>query len=601
MLKRIKNILNSSENAKLLSIILGSSILALSETVSIGLIIPIMKLFVSDGNFSPASIVGRFQAAVGLHDKTAFLTALILLTMAIFLFKSIFSVIMLRSQYNFAGDVYCRLTERALASYLYKPYSLHLEKNSSVLFKNIITEVGQFTSGFLSPLIFIASEAMVFIAILALLVCIYPLMTFAFAAIFIVITLCLDMILKRKIKDCSIEREEHSKSIYVTANEALSGIKEIQVNGVQSYFIKRFSQATTKYQSGFIKFNVLSNLPRYILEVTAFFSMLVILLINLYLRKSPSELIPMMTVMAAASIKLLPSINKIYLNFNTLHYYTNSLDIVYEILKDADAVPDRQSEAVTKIDDNRPGAPAVSAKGVSFKYKEDGASILDNINLDIPFSAVTAIVGASGAGKSTLIDLFTGLLTPTKGKICYGGVAVDRNNVAGLRGNIGYVPQQIFLIDDSIGANIAFGIGSERVDLKKLDNAVKMANLDSFIKSLSKGLDTPAGEKGVRLSGGQRQRIGIARSLYRSPGILILDEATSALDGNSEAEVIGAIKKMRDAGMAVLIVAHRLSTISNADHIYVMEHGRILAEGSFTELSANSGIFNKIVHAADKA
>jgi len=596
MLKKLLFVLTDNEKKWLVGLTFGSAILAISETVSIGLIIPIIGLFMSYGKMQAVSAVIRLQNMIGVHDRVAFLTVLISVTMTIFLFKSVYSIFMLRLQYKFTSGIYCRLTGKVMASYLYSPYSFHLDNNSSVLFKNMITEVGQLTSGFLSPAIIVGTEAMVFLAILVLLVCVYPLMTLALAAIFLGMILLLNILIRRKVKNYSEERERHSESIYVTANEALSGVKEIQVNGVQDYFIGRFSQATTRYQSSFIKFNVLSNLPRYILETIFFFAMLTILLINLHLRKSPSELVPMMTVMGAASIKLLPSINKIYLNFNSLHYYANSLDIVYSILKDSCSSADKVFDAGKEAKPVKTGTSAFRMENVRFSYKESGPVVLDSMNIDIPFSLTTAIVGASGAGKSTLIDIFTGLLVPSAGSLYYGDMVVNAENVSSIRKNIGYVPQQIFLTDDTIGANITFGKTEDQIDRGLVDKAMKMANLELFIKSLPKGIDTLVGERGIRLSGGQRQRIGIARALYRNPEILILDEAMSALDGNSEAEIIGVIKKMKNAGMAVVIVAHRLSTISNADLIYVMDHGRIAVRGSFKDLHDNSDIFNSIVH-----
>ncbi len=599
MLKKLLFILTDDEKRKLAGMTIGLAILAVCETVSIGLIIPIMNLFVSDGKQQASSLIGRLQDMTGLHDKTVFLTVLIIVTMAVFLFKSIYSVFMLRFQFSFASSIYCRLTRNVMSSYLYKPYSFHLDNNSSVLFKNMMTEVGQFTSGFLSPAIIIASEGMIFAAIFILLICFYPLMTITLIAMFLAMMLVLNLLINRKIKAYSEEREVHNEAMFLTANEALSGVKEIQVNSVQDYFIGRFADSTKKYQDSFTKFSVLSGLPRYILETVLFFTMLTVLFISIYLRRPSAELIPMMTVMGAAALKLLPSINKMYLSFNSLHYYANSLDIVYSILKEAVRPPDKAAmPACGTCDTGKDGRFAFRLENTKFFYKEGSPAILDGLDIDIRFSATTAIVGSSGAGKSTLIDVLTGLLIPSGGNLYYAGssVAVGPDTISAMRKKIGYVPQQIFLVDDTIMANIAFGKEGDLVDRKLLGEVIKMANLEAFIKSLPDGIDTPVGERGVRLSGGQRQRIGIARALYRNPEILILDEATSALDGASEAEVIGVIKKMSASGMAVVIVAHRLSTIANADLIYVMDRGRVAARGTFEELRGNSDIFNNIVH-----
>lgn len=592
ILRKLSYILTPSEKKKFVVLSISTVFLSLSEAFSIGILIPIMGLFINQDKILTSKIFQWFYQCTGICDIALFFIILIVIAIMLFILKTIYSVFILYKQQNTIGSIRNRIKSEVLLSYLQKPYAFHLKNNSSILFKNVVTEVAQFSVGFLGSSIVFISEIIIVFGIFLLLIFKYPLITFIIVGILGSVMTFLNYFLKKRIKLYSYQREKYSEQKYKTALEALGAIKEIQVYNAQAFFLQLFSKSIKKYTESFIKFSIASNLPRSILEVIIFTFMLMVLLISIFYHKTPSELIPMMTVFAMSSLRVLPSINKIYINFNNLLYYQNSLDIVYSIVNEGSSTT--MPEASLKLN------PAVEKKEesirlehITFCHDSQTAPIFENLDLFIPTRKTVAIVGESGAGKSTLIDILMGLLIPSKGELYYGQTVINQDNIFAYRRKIGYVPQQIFLTDDSVEANIAFGIHPNRINSKQIEKVIKISQLESFVNNLPEGIKTTIGERGVRLSGGQKQRIGIARALYYNPEILILDEATSALDENTEVQIDRAIKELK-GNLTVIIVAHRLSTVESSDIIYVMERGKIVDQGTFTELIKFSNVFQRI-------
>ncbi len=381
----------------------------------------------------------------------------------------------------------------------------------------------------------------------------------------------------------------------MTAAEALGAVKEIQMYDVKKYFTDKFSDATKGYTQSLVKFNIASYLPRPVLETIILTLFLLGMILSVSLNKSFTDLIPMMTVVGIVCLKLLASVSKIYVNVHTLFYNANAADIVYDIILSSDLRKEGAPEAGREDVNTGEKSPSIRLNSINFRYETAASPVLEDFSLAIPLNRMVAIVGKTGSGKSTLIDILMGLLEPSKGMFYYRGSVISRSNITDYRKKIGYVPQNFFLTDDSICANIAFGIYAKDVDRKKLENAIRAAQLDSFINDLTEGVNTRIGEKGIRISGGQRQRIGLARALYREPEILVLDEATSALDKRTEEDFYSAIKS-QGRPLSVILVTHRLSTLEHADHIFVMEDGKLAAQGSLKELMENSPVFQRMTN-----
>lgn len=598
MINKLKFILTESEKRALAMLLAGTAILAVLETFGIGIIIPIMGLFVNRDKIHTSGFLNRLYRLTGGGDETCFLTMLIVTAIVLFAIKSAYTVFILSAQRKAVNDIRVRMTANLLGAYLNKPYAFHLENNSSILFKNVTTEVAQFCDNFLFSSVMVSAEAIILAAICILLLCVYPLATSLLICVLAVMIILSFHLLKNRIRAYSVQRTTTSDKVTKFGFEALQAVKEIKVYGAQDFFTKRYSEEARKYAESYVRFSVLSDMPRYMLETIIWSGALIALLISVYSNKTPAELIPMMTVFALAALRILPSVNRIYMHMNVIKYYSNGVDIIYNILKDDDSPGRESGENAVVSGDLAEESQDIRIENMAFQYRTAKTPIFNGLNIVIQKNTTVAFAGETGSGKSTLADILMGLLTPDSGALYYGRSSVTADNVSGYRSRIGYVPQHIFLIDDTLEANIAFGIPKDRIDKTRLDRAIRISQLENLVGEMPLGVMTKIGEKGVRLSGGQRQRVAIARALYHDPQVLIMDEATSALDGYTEAEVNKAIRNLCGK-MTVIIIAHRLSTIECADIIYVMDQGAIVDRGTFKELLKESFSFKKIANQVD--
>jgi ABC-type bacteriocin/lantibiotic exporter with double-glycine peptidase domain len=594
MLSKIKFILTKPEKKALILLLFGTLLLAVLETFSIGIIFPIMHLFVNQDKIQTSKILQWLYRLTGLQDNISFLTVLIIVAFVLFVIKSVLNIFIRYKQKRVIGNIFVRLTTKVLDSYLNRPYVFHLQNNSAVLFKNATIAVSQFSSYFLLSIISIISDTVILLTIFCLLIILYPVLTLLLGVTITVSLVFINMFLKKRIKAYSLQLMNASERVFKFGLEALQAVKEIKIYNTQPFFLKRYLQESTIASDSEVKFSVDSSLPRNALDIILLSFIFIILLVSAYFHRAPAELIPMMMVFGLAALKVLPSVQNIYNNFNSAKYYSYNLDIVYEILKD-----DTAGNAPKETDVEDVIIPEefqdIRLENIKFQYKTAASPIFKEFSLIIPGHKAVAFAGETGAGKSTLIDILMGLLIPDDGVLYYGRVAVNSRNILEYRKKISYVPQHIFLIDDTVEANIAFGIPSDKIDHGQLNRVVRVSQLESVIDDLPQGNKTIVGEKGIRLSGGQRQRIGIARALYRNPEILILDEATSALDGHTESELYSALKDFKK-GLSIIFVAHRTSTLEQAEHIYVMNSGEIVDQGNFKTLLEMSEIFRKIIH-----
>ncbi|MBP9223633.1 MAG: ABC transporter ATP-binding protein [Verrucomicrobiales bacterium] len=449
-----------------------------------------------------------------------------------------------------------------------RPYTDFLHENSAILVKKIVGDVMNFTTGILLPLLDSFARIATIILLIGTLFLVHPGIaasaSIGLGLFYVIIFRAFSTWRSRT----SAGLHEANSGIYTEAQQMLGGIKPVKVHRCEEAFIERFSSFSRKQAKFMGWVGIVSNGPRYLVEPLAFGGVVIAVLFYASRGQDLSIILPNLGVMALAGYRLLPAIQLLYGQTQTLAIMRHSLDEVFDEFLAAEKAVDKEAESIDGFLTRPPAlhwTQSIQMQNLSFSYPGSEKRVIDNLSVTIPKNSSLGIVGTTGCGKSTLVDLLLGLHTPSAGQILIDGVPLDSGNRRAWRGGVGYVPQEIFLIDDSIAANIAFGIPEEEIDTTALERACTAAQIFDFINSeLPEKFKTKVGERGIRLSGGQRQRIGLARALYSSPEVLILDEATSSLDLSTEAEIMKSINSLK-GDVTTIIIAHRLSTIQECD------------------------------------
>lgn len=494
-------------------------------------------------------------------------------------------------QYKYSWSTAHDLSLRLLRTYLQKPYAFYLTRNTAELQAYIMGEVSGLTSGVIIPVIEIISRSLVSIIIFILLLIVDPqialIMFCSLGGAYVLIYLARQNYLKR----IGHHRINMNMLRYKSLGELLSGIKTVTVYNEEDFFYRRYEKASEEFCNVQPQYNLVLAAPRYILEFLAFGSILAITIYLLATLGNIQTAIPRLSLYAIAGYRLLPALQMAFSATAKVRHNYPILERLYD-----DLVLSLKSKAGKSVEQEAFSLQSgIYVRNLSFTYENTDQPVIKSLNLDLPKGNTIAFVGSTGSGKSTLIDLIVGLLYPEKGSIKIDNRALTRENASAWQSLIAYVPQDVFLFDDTIARNIAIGKKDEEIDFEKLKEVTQIANIYDFISQEQKdGFHTKIGEKGVRLSGGQRQRLGLARALYRNPQVLILDEATSALDNITERSIIESLDKLPRA-ITTIIIAHRLSTVRHADCIYVLSEGRIKAQGTYTTLIHSDDTFKNMV------
>jgi ATP-binding cassette subfamily C protein len=482
--------------------------------------------------------------------------------------------------------------ERLLERYLHRPWSFFLESNTSTLLHRIMGQTNLLGLYLFNELAIVIAEVLVIVAMLGFLAWLNPTVTLGLCVILGLTGGLLVLTLKKRSSQLGRIRLENEQAAFKTAEIAMTGAKEIRLNHSQDYFFARFSTLMRRNVGANIAISTLREVPRFVLEFAIVGGFLG-LLGFLKLRQLPTEtILSIAAVYAAASFRLLPSLNRLSQAAYHLRVALPLLQGLQEDLRLDTAPHTPQLHAPVAV----PFTSSIRFADVSFRYPGAERPSLHHISLTIPRNSAVGIVGATGAGKTTLVEILTGLLPPDSGTVMVDGTPLTSERLPGWQARIGYVPQQIYLYDETVLRNIAFGIPDAAIDPDRAREAAKLANIDTFIMGLPEGYGAQVGDRGVKLSGGQRQRLGIARALYRQPDVVVMDEATSALDTATEAEVATAIRGL-SGHKTLFIIAHRLSTVRHCDMIVVLEQGRIVATGTFAELQDSCEPFRRLIAA----
>jgi ABC-type multidrug transport system fused ATPase/permease subunit len=477
-------------------------------------------------------------------------------------------------QRGFMSDVSSRLSKKLFANYLHQPYDYHLDHNSSTLIRNS-QNAAAFVNGGIDPLTTLIADGLVGLGLFALLMVVEPVGTLIVGAVFGFAAWGFQRKTTRHIVRWGDESQEHAQLVIQHLNQGFGGIKDVKILAAEEAFIDRYAQNATAVLSLTRRYKFLQALPRLWLEIITMGALTALVGLMLFQGEEISSVLPVVGLFAATTFRIVPSINRMVASVQSLDF---NRPIVREVSRDL--ALDWELDATTGSCPHIEQSIAVCE--VSFQYRQSPSDVLSNVTLDVRSGSSVGIIGASGAGKSTLVDVILGLLKPVDGNVEVDGFDIA-GDPAGWRKQIGYVPQTIYLTDDTIAMNVAFGVHPREVDHDAVNASLRAAMLDEFVAGLPNGANTVVGERGVRLSGGQRQRLGIARALYRNPAVLVLDEATSSLDVETERGVMEAVEALHGQ-KTIIVIAHRLSTIRYCDRVYRFEKGQMVMQGTYDQV-----------------
>lgn len=560
--RKIWNVFNIKQKVQLIFLLFMTIFGAFLELLGVSAIMPFVNLAMNEDSITSNPFLYKIYELSGAATNNEFLIILAMILIGIYVVKNVYLIILYDAQYKFTYNSQQKLEGKLLSCYVKQKYLFHLSKNSAELQRNILQDV---TGFFLSVLSYLQllTEGSVCITLFIYLLYKDTSITLGVTALLVVFVLGFYGIFKKKINFIGVSSREASAKRVQWVQQALGGIKEIKILGREPFFLNSYNKNAKIFAERQRKYQLAIVAPRPVMETVCIGSLLLIVAFKLKSGVSISYFLPTLSVFAVAAFRMLPSFGRISGCMGTISFQKSAVDEVCKDIKEAEYLVDEEQNLI-QTDINFKNKIVV--ENLAFQYPNTENYVLRNVTLEIPKNKSVAFVGPSGAGKTTLADIILGILEPTQ-----GGVKVDGSNIfknlKTWNKKIGYIPQNIYLMDDTIRNNIAFGIDKEEVNEDRITEVLKEAQLKEYVESLEDGLDTYIGERGIRLSGGQRQRIGIARALYGNPEILVLDEATSALDNDTEKAIMEAME-MLHGSKTLIIIAHRLTTIKNCDYIY---------------------------------
>lgn len=573
MLKKIGYVLDKKQKMQLVFLLIIIFIGAFVELLGVSLILPIVNIVMDPVVIDTTWYLSMIRDIFHLQNAEQMLVFMAFLLIFVYIFKNLYITFMYNQQYHFTYDNQRTLAVKLMDCYMHQRYQFHVSKNVAELQRNVTNDVNGFYTVVLNALQFLA-EISVCVLLAVYLMMQDVMTTLMIAVLIIVFVLFFAKFFKKVLGRKGEESRDLNALVTKWILQSFSGIKEIKVINAEQFFISNYDKYYKKSADIKRQQSILTFIPRPIMETVCITGLLLTVALRLLIGEGDiKEFIPILTVFAMAAFRMLPSFNRITGYLGTIMFNLPSIHAVYDDLIEIEELmkeKEQEENDTTEIT----LSDAIRMEKVSFQYPENGKWILDKVDLEIPHNTSVAFIGASGAGKTTAADVILGLLEPQSGKVTIDGIDIKKHMQAWHR-CIGYIPQSIYLMDDTIRANIAFGIAIDQINEGLMRKVLKEAQLDTFVDSLKEGLDTVIGDRGVKLSGGQRQRIGIARALYRNPKVLILDEATSALDNETEKEVMEAIDGLHGT-RTLIVIAHRLSTIKKCDKIYEIGNGKVV-------------------------
>ncbi|MHC4817251.1 MAG: ABC transporter ATP-binding protein [Planctomycetota bacterium] len=561
------------------------------ETIGVGLVMPFIALVSDPGFIGRNSVVADLHRALGSPGYNRFVIGCGVLLLVFYVLKNAYLGFLCFWQNLFIYGKMRAMARQLFRAYLLAPYRFHLSRNTAVLQRNINTDVPQMFNWVVTHSFILVGDAFVVLVMTLLLLIVDPIASAAAVVLFALAAALYLRFSRGRTHRLGLEEQGQFGEMIKWVNQGLGGIKETKVLGIEPYFIDNYSKGATRYTRARRIIQTLNEIPRLFFETIAIGGMLIVIVAILAQGREIGSIVPTLALFAAAAFRLMPAMSRIARSANLIKHFRPSFDVVHEDLDLLRQEPE-VIEAKEPAGEAFPFADRIEIEGLTFRYAPEGEPVLEDVSLSIQKEQSVAFVGRSGAGKTTIVDILLGLFPPDAGHVRVDGRDI-REDLAAWRRSFGYIPQTIYLTDDTIRRNVAFGIPDDRIDEEAVWNALGGARLGEFVRDLPEGLDTSVGETGVRLSGGQRQRIGIARALYHDPAILVLDEATSALDHETEKEVNETVRGVM-TGKTVIVIAHRLSTVSHCDVVFFLKDGRVEDKGRLEDLAERSRDFQRM-------
>jgi len=592
--KKILYLLPSGDKYKLLVLFVLMLLAAVVEVAGIGMIPAFVAVVADPEKVMQYGAIGNLLEFFGITTPHELLIWGGAALIAVFVVKNAYISFYYYIEARYTYSRFYRIAHRLMSSYMQAPYTFHLKRNTAELLRNTNQEVRLLINRIIKPSLILAKEMLMTLGIIILLLVLEPIITLV---VFLLLGSSVGgflMLTQKRMKRYGKEEQIHRQGLIKALNQGVGGIKDARVLNREAEFIEKFRFAAFRSAYLMRMQAFISKIPKPIVETIAVAGIMLIAVLMVLQGREIMAIIPVLTLFAMATVRLMPALQQITRSLTQLRYNIVVVDPLYNDIHElADYrkkfLADRKNQAPLKLE------RVIEARNIHYRYPGSDERALDGISFTILKGQSVAFTGPSGAGKTTIVDILLGLLDPVKGEILLDGKNIQ-DQLSAWQRNIGYIPQFIYLSDETLRNNIAFGIPDKEVEDEKVWEALRLANLDEFVQRLPKGLNTIIGERGVRLSGGQRQRVGIARALYHNPQVLVMDEATSALDNTTEKQIIKAIEELRGE-RTIITIAHRLTTVMNCDVIYFMKDGKIESHGTYKELVSHNERFRVLAEA----
>lgn len=597
MYRKLFSLLDRRERRQFYVVCAMILVMGLFDMAGVAVILPFLRVVTDPSIIESSTRLSAIYDWFAPSSMQNFLVFLGGIVLAVLLLSLVVKVVTMYAVARFSQMRKYHLSSRLLEGYLRQPYVWFLERHSSQLTKTVMQEVDRVVGSAMVPAMRIIAQMTTVSFMLLLLLLIEPKVAISVGIVLAGLYILIFGTVRKTLSRVGETLVEVNSQRFRVISEVIGGVKEVKLAGIERNYMKRFRKPTLIHAKTLMIEQLAVEMPRYLLEALLFGGMVIIVLVLLISNNgSITDVIPVLGLFAVAGLRMLPAVQLVYHSLSAMRVGRAVLDIVHRDLhllgKSGSDLPEEDGRKPLKLTD------MLELVDVKYAYPNMERAAIEGMNMTIAANTTVGIVGGTGAGKTTTVDVILGLLTPDGGRMTADGVEINRSNIRAWQDNVGYVPQQIFLTDDTVAANIAFGVPEEKRDQAKIERAAKIASLHDFVLSeLPDGYSTWVGERGVRLSGGQRQRIGIARALYHDPDILILDEATSALDNITERAVMDAVSNLGHA-KTIIMIAHRLTTVQDCDTIFLLENGCVSASGTYEELVEKNTVFRSMAKPA---